>query len=382
MLQLITASANEQLDDLLTRFCHELAITDTQHERAETAYSALGEWIGDEAGPLSGYHTRIFPQGSIPLGTTVKPRRSEEFDADLVCVFQSNYSFLTPRELYDLVLNRVLSHETYRPMVEPCDRCVRLNYENQFHLDIVPAIPAPASLTPTRIAIPNHTKTQWQHTDPEGFLRWFKTKQVVGRRVLAEKRADVAPMPAKGDPEAKTTLQRTVQLLKRRRDVYFDGDDAAPKSILLTTLAGQHYRGEMITTDAATTILEEMLAAGKDTTVVPMVMNPSNPGENLARHWQENPTSYMKFLAFCEDFDRSLKHLLTLRGTDKIAAALQDLFDPADGALVKRAVASFTEDLQRAREDGGVRMSKGGALVASAVAVKSFSIPKTNFFGK
>lgn len=377
MLQLINESQNQQLDNLLTRLCRELAITETQHERAASAYSTLGEWIGDEAGPLAKYNTRIFPQGSIPLGTTVKPRRREEFDADLVCVFQSNYSRLTAKELYNLALNRVLSHETYRPMVEPCDRCVRLNYENQFHLDIVPAVPA----SDGRLLIPNHDKSGLQHTDPEGFLRWFKSKQVVHLRSLTEKRAEVEPMPANGDPEDKTTLQQVVQLLKRRRDVYFDGADTAPKSILLTTLAGNNYGKELITTDAIITILERVLAAGTNTADIPIIENPSNPGENLARHWQENSQSYLAFLEYCVDLIAGIKRLLTQKNTMKIAEVLQELFDPADGALVKRAVASFTEDFQKARASGEIRMTKGGVLTTAATAARSVPIPGNNFFG-
>jgi hypothetical protein len=380
MHKLITASMNEQLDDLLSRLCIELAITDSQYTRAVSAYSALGNWIADEDGPLDRFQPRVFAQGSIPLGTTVKPRRREEFDADLVCVFQRDFDRLAPHQVYDLVMNRVLEHDTYRPMVEPCDRCIRLNYENQFHLDIVPAVPAPAA-SATRIEIPNHTKTTWQHTDPEGFLRWFKSRQIVGRRFVADKRAEVEPMPANGDPEEKTTLQCVVQLLKRRRDVHFDGRDDAPKSILLTTLAGQHYGQELISTDATINILQKILAAGQDSTQIPIVMNPSNPGENLARHWQEDPKAYHAFLDFCLDFAIGLKRLLTQTDTVKIAQVLQELFDPADGALVKRAIASFTEDFQKARDAGEVRMAKGGALVTAETTARSVSIPKNNFFG-
>jgi hypothetical protein len=380
-MKLITASVNAQLDDLLTRLCHELAITNTQHERAVGAYTTLGDWIGDEKGPLGTFSPRIFPQGSIPLGTTVKPRQSEEFDADLVCVFRENYSDLTPQRLYDLVLNRVMDHETYRPMVEHCDRCVRLNYENQFHLDIVPAVPWAAE-SPTRVGIPNHDKTQWQHTDPEGFLRWFRSRQVTHHRVFAEKRAEVEPMPANGDPEDKTTLQRIVQLLKRRRDVYFDGADAAPKSILLTTLAGNHYGQELITTDAMLTVLDRILAAARNTNDIPVVENPSNPGENLARHWQEDQQNYLAFLEFCVDLADGIKRLLRQQDTMKIAEVLQELFDPEDGRMVKRAVASFTEDFQKARQSGEVRMAKGGALTTAAVtAVRSVAIPTNKFFG-
>jgi hypothetical protein len=110
-------------------------------------------------------------------------------------------------------------------------------------------------------------------------------------------------------------------------------------------------------------------------------MNPSNPGENLARHWHEDPKAYLAFLDFSLDFVFGLKRLLTQTDAVKIAEVLQELFDPADGALVKRAVASFTEDFQKARDAGEVRMAKGGALATTATAIRSVPIPRNNFFG-
>lgn len=380
MKPLILESINGQVDHLLTRLCIELAISDTQHARATSAYSSLGEWLGADGSPLHIYDPRIFPQGSIPLGTTVKPRKREEFDADLVCVLQTKPHLVTPAGIYQSVLDRVMEHELYKTMVEPCERCVRLNYEHQFHLDIVPAVPSPI-FSATAIVIPDATKTGWQTTDPEGFLRWFKSKQVVAVRALAEKRADVQPMPDNGDPEEKTTLQRAVQLWKRRRDVYFDGSDLAPKSILLTTLAGTHYGQELVSTDAVINLMDRLLAAAKNTADVPEVFNPSNPGENLARHWKEDPHAYRAFLAFCLDFREGMRRLLAQTDTVEIAAVLQELFDPADGGMVKRAVSAYTEEFQKARESGAVRMYKGGALTTTAAATSTLSIPKNNFFG-
>lgn len=39
-------------------------------------------------------------------------------------------------------------------------------------------------------------------------------------------------------------LQRIVQILKRHRDIMFNGDEDKPISIIITTLASRAYRGE------------------------------------------------------------------------------------------------------------------------------------------
>ena len=59
-------------------------------------------------------------------------------------------------------------------------------------------------------------------------------------KVLA-KRMDIAAVP---DWPVKTTLQQTVQALKRHRDIYFtEALDLRPASIIITTLAAHAYRG-------------------------------------------------------------------------------------------------------------------------------------------
>ena len=42
----------------------------------------------------------------------------------------------------------------------------------------------------------------------------------------------------------KAPLQIAVQVLKRHRDIYFDGSDDAPISIIITTLAARAYQGQ------------------------------------------------------------------------------------------------------------------------------------------
>jgi hypothetical protein len=60
------------------------------------------------------------------------------------------------------------------------------------------------------------------------------------RSVLA-KQMDVEEVP---DWYVKTTLQRTVQALKRHRNIYFvDGPENRPASIIITTLAARAYCG-------------------------------------------------------------------------------------------------------------------------------------------
>jgi hypothetical protein len=380
MRSLLLESANEIVDQLLERLCLQLAITDTQHTRATSAYETIGAWIAAEDSPLATYKPVVSPQGSIPLGTTVRPRASEEFDADGVCLLNASQFILTPQQAYDLVLARIKENKTYADKINPQDRCIRVDYEGQLHLDVIPAVPASDPNYPTRILIPTHDRRNWQSTNPKGYQHWFRARQAIRTAktlTLMEKRAEVEPMPENPDPEAKTPLQRIAQLFKRRRDVYFDGDKSSPKSILLTTIAGINYAGQQLATDGTLHILQELLHHAQGTNEVPKVWNPSNPGENLARHWQEDGRNYLAFRTFAKDFLDRMQHLLLQRGTAQIATALQELFDPTDSGIVKNAVAKFTEDIQQERQTGNIKLGTTGLTTA----VASKAIPATKFYG-
>jgi hypothetical protein len=375
-------SVNQVVDELIERVCIQLSITSTQHARATSAYEAIGKWIADEASPLFAYSPVVFPQGSIPLGTTVRPRQTEDFDADGVCLLKTTTYGITPQQAYDLVLNRIREHEAYRDKVNPQDRCVRVEYEGQLHLDVIPAVQGNDTSNPNLIFIPSHDRLRWQSTNPKGYQIWFATRQALRRRTremaLAEKRAEVQPMPDNGDPEERTPLQRISQLFKRRRDVYFNGDKRAPKSILLTTLAGTIYSGEELATDGAIAVLDSLVSQLENSMTVPKVVNPSNPAENLARHWAEDRKNYIAFLEFVKDFQAQMKALLAQRGTQNIAAKLQEMFDPTGTGFVKKAVEEFTANLQSNRNNGFLKIGATG-LTTSTVATKI--IPPTKFYG-
>jgi hypothetical protein len=60
----------------LERVCQELELTDTQHQLAKSRYEAVGTWLAHADNPLL-RHLMIYPQGSVPLGTTVKAMNAD-----------------------------------------------------------------------------------------------------------------------------------------------------------------------------------------------------------------------------------------------------------------------------------------------------------------
>src|SRR5580704_4843435 len=83
-------STNTVLDELLIILCHDLQITAEQHAAAEVRYQGIDALLQRRSSPLSGHGLSLYPQGSLSLGTTVKPRGRHEFDLDLVCELKTD----------------------------------------------------------------------------------------------------------------------------------------------------------------------------------------------------------------------------------------------------------------------------------------------------
>jgi hypothetical protein len=120
----------------------------------------------------------------------------------------------------------------------------------------------------------------WLISNPEGYAMWFESRMEQSFISFMEKaRIDDLPIFKR-----KTPLQRSIQLLKRHRDLMFKDDpDVKPISIIITTLAARAYQGESNVELAMSTILARM--ADLVNATVPRVPNPVDPGEDFADRW-------------------------------------------------------------------------------------------------
>lgn len=111
---LIDASKTENLDDLLIRVCNIFQLSPTQFSLAEKHYHAICDWLGADDSFLNPYRPDLYPQGSVALGTTVKPQLGEEYDVDLVCELHINHRTVKrPVLLLDLIERRMRENDAY-----------------------------------------------------------------------------------------------------------------------------------------------------------------------------------------------------------------------------------------------------------------------------
>ena len=370
-----TESPEAQIDDLLMRVCAELQLDDTRYELAEKSYKAVGKWLKSQTSIVL-LRPIIYPQGSFLLNTTVKPIGGDIYDLDFVCEFACPTTFfLQPVDSLNLIEKALRANDIYRPMVERMNRCIRLNYAHNFHLDILPACKDP-KYGGTCILVPDRKLKEWTASNPKGYASWFDdhARQLVVRHLIEK----AEPIPAQETAAKKLPLKLCVQLSKRWRDVRYESNpDVAPISIVLTTLAARLYHGEPSITRAMGNILDGISLLVRTSYPRLVVLNPKNPEEDFSERWDSNPQAYRDFVNGIIEFDAQWKALLQVRGIDKVAHVLEGLFGEE---LAKLVIEKQTRAYEAARGHNDLAMKKGSGIITRMAAAAVPLRPNT-FYG-
>lgn len=368
----------DQLDALLAYAAEELDLTRTQRESATEKYQAVGDWLSKSDSSLAAWDPRIYPQGSFAIGTVTKPVGRDEFDLDLVCELHLKADQTTPRIVKTAVGNRLKENTAYRARLEEKNRCWRIVYANEFHMDILPACQDPTPLRPTRLGIPDKELATWKSTDPKGYATWFMQQTSAVDRQGSRFRGEVEAPPPSSDRTTRTALHLTVRLLKRHRDLYCDGDEDAPISIIITTLAARAYAESGFNRDSILETLHHLLKRMPelitcDGSGSPAVLNPVNPGENFADKWKESPRKAVIFHRWIQAARLHLEQL----SKAKLPGMVPMLKPWVGEHLATSAVKRYGEAMHASRPGF---MVAAGALSSSSAQARP--IPQHTFYGK
>jgi len=358
------------LDDVLEIFCEKLQLAPSLHEVAESHYVAVGEWLGD-CPVLSQFGPTIYPQGSFAIGTTTRPVTRREYDVDLVLELTGLRNTVDPIQLLTVVEGRLRANGVYAPKVEKKNRCVRLNYAGDFHLDILPAIPDGTGTS--RVLVPDRKLQDWTPSNPRGYASWFgRRTQVLDQVAL---KAEIQALPAHEPAHSKTTLQRVVQLLKRARDIYFEGrEDREPRSIVLTTLAAEEYQGEASISRAFGSVLARLTSRTLAYPAPLRVSNPTNPGEVLSEHWLQNAAAYLEFLDWLQWLTARWAKVAAPGGLSLLRDNAVAMLGAAD--VVTEALKAHVANTEQERRLANLFVTRNGALATGA----GVSVVRTNTF--
>jgi hypothetical protein len=303
----------------------------------------------------------------------VKPLKDEEFDLDFVLELTLP-ELVNPDDLVEAVWSEVQRNGNYSGMLERRPSCIRLVYADEFHMDIVPAVPDKEH-EETAILIPKEVggALAWHGTNPRAYAAWFDSKAV--RRMITREMA-VEPLPRPIPAAEKTPLQIAVQLYKRHHHVAVAQEHVRTASIVLTTLTAQ-ASGTTTTLREALSQLVEDLRRYEEAEVPPVITNPAASHEVISDKWADL-SIFRVFREHAAQLRRDWGELLQLQGRDfpALAKKLEEMFGEPP---VKRAVKAAEERRQTARAAGLLSAGSGGVL---QIGGKSRPNQRHTYFGR
>lgn len=315
----------QYLNKILNQITTELELTDSQEGVIKKAYNAVADWLTKNDSLLKNYEISIFPQGSVKLGTVVKPIKQDDYDVDLVCLFNENTNHLTAEQVKMFVGKRLNENQRYKTMLaKEGKRCWTLQYSDSlnFHMDILPAIATKNS----NVIYATHKENnlyKFISTNPHDYAEWFKQRMNTNAAVLDRNNIERVP-----NYQQKSVLQKTIQILKRHRDVMFKDDDAnAPISIIITTLVARLYSGETSIIDFLENVVKKMCSTIENRNGTYWVANPVNEKENFADKWVKEPIKKVKFYEWAEQISNDYQRLLAVKSKVELLNCLYDMFD-------------------------------------------------------
>jgi hypothetical protein len=241
----------------------------------------------------------VYKQGSFKHGTIVRPYKKDDYDIDLVVELPMDKNSVQPSAVKK-ALGLYLQNQNYRISLQAEEgrRCWTLKYPRSsdgkiaaFHIDLVPSVlesaAEKATINPptyrnTAIAI-THIEDRrtnpytygWRSSNPQGYSKWFddinygKYGAIMAndrQRVFESYRNMFASASDVGDDYTRSPLQMVIQILKRHRDVMYNGtpqQDYKPISIIITTLVAKIVEANNIVTnntyDLLNTVIEGLV---------------------------------------------------------------------------------------------------------------------------
>ena len=380
----------------LDHLCMALDLTKTQRKAAEDHYAAITELLADPSSPIEAYSPHLFPQGSFLLKTVVKPMAGVEYDVDMICLLHEVSQF-SPRELFTTVTD-ALKRRCKDLVVK--DRCCRIEYANEFHMDIIPARHE-GQADSRRIVVPDRRLNDYIWSCPKLYERWFEEATQLMPKFSAEfsetvinakSAALVEPLPDY-DGMSVEPLRRFVQLFKASRNHYYQSRSCSqPSSIAITTMAAQSYR-KVVTGIFYSSMIEVFRAVAEDLhnniqiahgdREQPLyeLINPMDERENFLDCWDDDPRAYDEFRTWQSLVVRFIDEILIgterQEGVDGAKKRMSVVFGESVASATVRSIASQRREM--------VSRGSAGFLASGILTTMSqpgaLAVPKHTFDG-
>ncbi|TXE14118.1 nucleotidyltransferase [Algoriphagus aquimarinus] len=408
---MLTPEQKKQFSDLLEALGQELDISKEQYDAVVKSYQAVGNQLSKEGSLLSPYKPEILPQGSFLFGTMIKPvNEKDDLDIDLVCKLTGKQPSWTQYNLKQKVGDQLKENTVYRKMLkEEGRRCWTLVYSDSanYHMDILPSIvdsgyqmilenaflnSKTTDLNELAIRITDRFRDDyysetdhkiWLKCNPFGYAKWFTNEASIDLSKRITLSESIKPVPQY--QKDKLPLQRVVQILKRHRDLFFNGDEDKPISIIITTLAARAYQKETSIIDALLNVIDRMHLFIKEKfnpktgRMIKWIGNPVNEEENFADKWEEAPQKEKNFELWLQAVKTDVRQALDQK--DKgLHSVMESLKSPFGEKSVSLAFANYGEKQLQLRNAGGLKMAGITGMIGSVG--RTSIIQHTNFGAK
>lgn len=366
------------LEELFVNKIRTLDISPSQFKLAKERYEKVAAHL-----VADGFDCDIYPQGSIALGTVIRPYRNDQeqnFDIDMICQLNLEKSQTSPRKVREEIGDSLSTHAAgMKNPITIDNRCFTLNYADtaglEFKLDIVPAVPECDSVITSIItqgvdyekakmaiaiieAQPDCHEDKWISSNPAGYRAWFEginepfrimAHEQERKRIFEESQAIYASIQEVPSQLERSVLQRTIQILKRHRDVYYcraKQPERRPASAVITTLTAQaatqisahcsllqclqHVVGVIVRSEELLAKVPQDLVVTRQTALLLKrssskweLRNPANPADNLTDSWDsETAQWFFKWLRAVEHDFLKMSSLSKIQQERQILSAL------------------------------------------------------------
>lgn len=245
----------------------DAARLDELESQVEGIVAAIG--LDAAVGPHLEGHIRT---GSWAHRTIIKPVRNRDFDGDILLHLKEVAEWSAdPKRYLTETRAAFVRNPDYRDLIkESHSRCVRIDFDEDGHVDVVPyIIRGDTGDGEGEESIVNATTNEFEETNPRGLAEWMR----------------------ENDQLANGYLRKVIRLMKYLRD--YKTTFSIP-SIILTTFLGERVHGWDADTrypDLPTALLNiltdlDAWLAGHPT--MPMIEDPGSPGVTFNHRWDED----------------------------------------------------------------------------------------------
>jgi hypothetical protein len=258
-------------------FLEEISLSCREKERISKAIKFLENFCSSD-GPMDKSIIRLFTHGSFAHGTALSPIEDhKDYDVDVMMILNLKSLGIGSRDPSSVLKWLTVRLRSYYecfsyleniPRIMQRQRCVRIEYAADFHIDVVPSYYEEEWFSPridkSFLRVPDRDSNWWIKSNPEGFTNWFSSIDAKHRGQLA----------------------KVVKMVKHWRDIKFDARHS-PSSIILETLCGKCIPS---TSDSDEELfigtVENILSCLTKSFYSISVLNPSLLNENLGRNWE------------------------------------------------------------------------------------------------